>query len=173
MELDLAVRSRRTHKVFGPEPVDRETLEELFDLARWAPNHHLTNPWRFHVLGPGARAALEEASEAAKPGSGVKLRRAPTLVVLAAVRAGEDPVQDREDLLATAMAGYIVLLGAHARGLASYWRTLPVLDISAGREAVSLPKDQDPVGLLHLGRARQEQLVPERAPVADVVRYLD
>ncbi|MEA2198456.1 MAG: hypothetical protein QOJ25_2507 [Solirubrobacteraceae bacterium] len=173
MDLELAVRTRRTHKAFGSEPVDRETLEELFELARWAPNHHLTNPWRFHVLGPQARGALEQVAEAEKPGSGVKLRRAPTLVVLATVRDGGDPVQDQEDLLATAMAGYIVLLGAQARGLASYWRTLTVLDTPAGRQAVSLPDDQEPVGLLHLGQPRQEQLVPERAPVESVVRYLE
>jgi nitroreductase len=172
MDLEDAVRSRRTHKVFGPEPVDRATLEDLFDLARWAPNHHLTNPWRFHVLGPEARAALEEAAEAEKPGSAVKLRRAPTLVVLSTVR-DEDPSQDRDDLLATAMAGYVILLGAHARGLASYWRTVPVLATPAGRAALSLPEDQDPVGLLHLGRPRQPQIVPERAPVETVVRYLD
>ena len=56
MEVDAAIRSRRTHKAYGAEPVDRATLEELFELARWAPNHHLTNPWRFRVLGPGALA---------------------------------------------------------------------------------------------------------------------
>ena len=57
MDAEEAIRTRRTHKAYGPEPVDRATLEELLDLARWAPNHHLTNPWRFRVLGPaGARA---------------------------------------------------------------------------------------------------------------------
>ena len=172
MELDTPIRSRRTHKVFGPEPVDRATLDELFELSRWAPNHHLTNPWRFHVLGPQARAALEEASEAAKPGSAIKLRRAPTLIVLATV-GDHDPFQDRDDLLATAMAGYVVLLGAHARGLASYWRTLPVLSTPAGRAAIDLPEDQEPIGLLHLGRPRQPQLTPEKAPVSEVVRYLN
>jgi nitroreductase len=172
MDLELAIRSRRTHKAFGPDPVDPATLERLFELARWAPNHHLTNPWRFHVLGPRSRAALEQAAEDAQPGSAIKLRRAPTLVVLAAIR-DSDPSQDRDDLLATAMAGYLVLLGAHARGLASYWRTLPVLATPAGRAAISLPDDQEPVGLLHLGRPRQEQIVPERAPVEYVVRYLD
>jgi nitroreductase len=71
------------------------------------------------------------------------------------------------------MAGYIVLLGAEARGLASYWRTLTLLETPAGRDAISLPEDQEPIGLLHLGQPRQEQLVPERAPVGDVVRYLE
>ena len=53
MELEQAIRSRRTHKAFAPEPVPRAVLEELLELARWAPNHNLTNPWRFRVLGPG------------------------------------------------------------------------------------------------------------------------
>ena len=62
MELEEAIRTRRTHKAYGPEPVPREALEELFELARWAPNHHLTNPWRFRVLGPAALARLKVAA---------------------------------------------------------------------------------------------------------------
>src|SRR2546422_11194639 len=102
MELDDAIRSRRTHKAYRPEPVDRATLDELFELARWAPNHHLTNPWRFRVLGPTAKARLKEAAEALEAGSGGKLDRAPTLVAATVVLSG-DPVQDREDLLASAV----------------------------------------------------------------------
>ena len=44
LNLEEAIRTRRTHKAYGPEPVDRATLDDLFELARWAPNHHLTNP---------------------------------------------------------------------------------------------------------------------------------
>src|SRR5205807_181687 len=54
--------ARRTHKAFGPEPVPRETLLELLSLARLAPNHHLTQPWRFRVLGPATLARLQEAA---------------------------------------------------------------------------------------------------------------
>src|SRR5580765_6006672 len=115
MNLDDAVRTRRTNKVYERTPVPRETLDELFELARWAPNHHLTDPWRFRVVGPAAREALKQADEAAKPGSGAKLDRAPTLIVVSARQNG-DAEQDHEDVLATAVAAYIVLLGAHARG---------------------------------------------------------
>src|SRR5712691_13480237 len=100
-----AIRGRRTHKSFGPQPVLRETLEELFDLARFAPNHHLTQPWRFRVLGPGALARLKEA---AGPADAPKLERAPTLVVASARLAG-DALQDEEDLHAAAAATYVVL----------------------------------------------------------------
>jgi len=53
-----AIRSRRTHKQYGSEPVDEATLRELLDLARHAPNHHLTQPWRFRVLGPETRKRI-------------------------------------------------------------------------------------------------------------------
>ena len=170
--IDDLIRSRRTHKAFGSEPVPRATLLELFELARWAPNHHLTNPWRFRVLGPQARAALKDAAEEFKPGSGSKLDRAPTLIVASARQTGDDE-QDREDVLATAAASYIVLLAAHARGFAGYWRTLPVLEQPAGRAAVGLPDDEVPIGLLHLGAPRQEQRVPEKAPVEEIAFFLD
>lgn len=169
MDLEEAIRTRRTHKAYGPEPVGRETLEALFELARWAPNHHLTNPWRFRVVGP---VALERLKEAAGAEAAAKLDRAPTLVAVSAVRCG-DPETDREDLLATACAAYAVLLGAHARGLASYWRTPAVLRTADGRAALGGGDDEDLLGLLYLGHPRQEQRVPRRADVAEIAHWLD
>jgi nitroreductase len=171
MELEHAIRTRRTHKAFAPEPVEPEVLTQLFELARWAPNHHLTNPWRFRVLGPGTVARLKQIAETLVPGSGGKLDRAPTLIVASVNRQG-DAVQQQEDLLAGAVAAYLVLLGAHGAGLAGYWRTLPFLDLPAGREALELDRGEIPIGLLHLGHPRQQQRVPERAPVSAFVRHL-
>ena len=169
MELEEAIRTRRTHKAYGAEPVDRALLDELLDLARWAPNHHLTNPWRFRVLGPAALARLKEA---AGPEAAAKLDRAPTLVAVSVTQTG-DPVADEEDLCAAACAAYIVLLAAHGRGLAGYWRTPEVLRTAEGRAALGIGDDEHAIGLLHLGPARQDQRPPERAPAQDVVAYLD
>jgi nitroreductase len=170
VELEDAVRDRRTHKAYGAEPVDRATLEELFELARWAPNHNLTNPWRFRVLGPAALARLKEAAGREAAG---KLDRAPTLVAVSVTQTGTDDVRDEEDLLAGAIAAYIVLLAAHGRGLAGYWRTPSVLRTDAGRAALGVPDDERVIGLLHLGPPRQEREAPERAPTGDVVTFLD
>ena len=172
MELEHAIRSRRTHKVFAPQPVEPEVLGELFELARWAPNHHLTNPWRFRVLGTVTRERLMQLAESEQPGSAVKLRRAPTLVAVTTQRSG-DQAQDREDELATGVAAYLVLLGAHARGLAGYWRTVALLDDPRGRDIVGLGPQETPIGLLYLGQPVQEQRVPERAPLSEVVAYLE
>jgi nitroreductase len=170
MDIDDAIRTRRTFKAYDPAPVARDTLEELFELARWAPNHHLTNPWRFRVLGPGALEALKAA---AGPESAAKLDRAPTLVAASVVQGGEDPVSDEEDVAAAAVAAYIVLLGAHARGLGGYWRTPGVLRTPEGRAACGVPEGEHVLGLLHLGRPRGEKPAPERAPVETFREYLD
>src|SRR5439155_7362742 len=82
---DLAAR-RPTHKAFGPEPVPPTMLLELLDVARFAPNHHLTQPWRFRVLGPETLARVREC---AGPGEGAKLERAPTLVLATAALSGD------------------------------------------------------------------------------------
>ena len=172
MEVEKAIRTRRTHKAFGPRAVEPAVLRELFELASWAPNHHLTNPWRFRVLGERTRGALMDLAESEQPGAAVKLRRAPTLVAVSAQMTGE-AAQDREDLLATAVASYIVLLAAHARGLAAYWRTVPLLDDPRARALLGIPPEETPVGLLYLGDPVQEQRVPERAPVPSFVIELD
>jgi nitroreductase len=169
MDVEDAIRERRTHKAFGSQPVDRRTLDELLELARWAPNHNLTNPWRFRVLGPESLGRLKEA---AGPEGAVKLDRAPTLVAASVVQTG-DPVQDEEDLCATAVAVYIVLLAAHARGLVGYWRTPEVLRTPEGREALGLPANEGLVGLIHLGPGRQQREPPERLAPGDYVAYLD
>jgi nitroreductase len=169
MDVETAIRTRRTHKAFGPEPLPRAQLEELLELARWAPNHHLTAPWRFRVLGP---RSLERLKRAAGPESAAKLDRAPTLIVVSCVLGG-DLLRDEEDLHATAVAAYIVLLAAHGRGLAGYWRTPVVLRTEEGREAVGLPPGERFVGLLHLGPPRQGKEPPERPPVELTAIFLD
>jgi nitroreductase len=163
-----AIRSRRTHKRYGPEPVDEATLRDLLDLARFAPNHHLTQPWRFRALGPETRARIEAAAGETEA---MKLRRAPTLVLATASLSG-DPLTDEEDLHATAAAVYAVLLGATERGLASYWRTPACFGEPAVREALGLGADERVVALIHLGPPASDPPAKERLPLADVLTFL-
>jgi nitroreductase len=168
MDAEHAIRTRRTHKTYGTEPVARETVEELLELARWAPNHFLTEPWRFRVLGP---ETFERLVAAGAPNEREKLGRAPTLVVATAKLTG-DEYTDREDLLATACAVYIVLLAAHARGLASYWRTPKLLRSPEGRAALGLDDDETFVALIHLGPPVKAPPPKPRKPPAEYVEFM-
>ena len=169
MDVETAIRTRRTHKQFAPDPVPRALLEELLDLAVLAPNHKLTQPWRFRVVGPATLARLKELGGQAEA---MKLDRAPLLVVVSAQLTG-DPLTDEEDVHATAAALTTLLLAAHARGLASYWRTPGLLRTPDGRAAVGFADDEQFVGIAYLGWPCSEPPAKERTPLADVVTYLD
>lgn len=187
MDVSDAIRTRRTVKAFAAEPPSRAELDELFELARWAPNHGLTCPWRFRVVGSQALAALKAvAAEQARMDAAqgldtdalaaaavTKIERAPTLVAVSAVR-DPDPVTAAEDEHATAIAAYIVLLAAHARGLAGYWRTPEILRVPAGLAALGIPDGETALGLLYLGHAAQDAgAAPARHEPAAYVTYLD
>jgi nitroreductase len=160
--------ARRTHKEFAPEPVDRDTLLELLDVARFAPNHHLTQPWRFRVLGP---ETLVQLKECAGESEAKKLERAPTLVVASVALTGE-LVSDEEDVCAGAAAIMLVLLAATERGLATYWRTPGILRTARGREAAGVPSGERVLGLLHFGSPTREPAARERADVSQYVAFL-
>ena len=66
-----------------------------------------------------------------------------------------------------------MLLVAHARGYAGYWRTPEVLRTPEGREAVGVGAGEHVLGLLHLGPLRQESVAPEREQPDSYVTYLD
>jgi nitroreductase len=144
MHVDEAIRSRRTLKAFTREPVPDDIVRELLELAVLAPNHHLTRPWRFVVLGPETLARLVEET------GDVKLTRSATAVAVG-IAPAEDPLQAEEDYASAACAIQNAMLGARARGLASYWRTPGVMRTPRFAVLLGAPGDTRWVGLLHLG----------------------
>lgn len=171
MDLYDAIRNRRTVKKYRPEPVPRDVLERILDAARWAPNHRMTEPWRFRVVGPEAFERMVAAAggeDAAK-----KLHRAPTLVVATYVPSPL-PLHAHEDEQAAACAVYAVLLAAEAEGLASYWRTPGLLRVEDGRAALGIADKEQILGLLHFGYpSRERPAAPERKPLDEYVTFLD
>ncbi len=187
MDLAEAVRTRRTWKSYSGNALTREELDELFELTRWAPNHKLTQPWRFRVIGPAARARLREvaataAREGAPEGADAdkvvevalkKLDMAPTMIAVTSVR-NPDPTLDSEDFSSSSVAAYILLLAAHAKGFASFWRSPGVLQSVAGSEALGIDPGEEALGLIYLGRPGDVQPKPgQREPADHFVQYLD
>src|SRR3954462_10759677 len=104
-----AIRARRSIKRFTNRPVTREEIETLLAAATLAPNHRLTQPWRFYVLGPEARYAYGLALGARKarkiedPEAANRMREAvasehralPCMIVVAVVNT--DDAESREE----------------------------------------------------------------------------
>lgn len=172
------LRARRSIDLFEPEPVGTAALLEAIDLARWAPNHRLTEPWRFYLIGPATKdaigelaAAVDTAAKGERAGAArrERLRSIPAFFVLTARRSA-DPLLDREDYAACCCAAQNLMLYLWQCGIGVKWTTgavtrdarfYEVVGIDAAAEAV--------VGLFWYGIP---QAVPtqRRRPVEEIVR---
>ena len=147
MDLDSAIRERRTTKNFTDEPIEPAVVRELVELAQWAPNHNMTTPWRFRLVGPESTAALMAIAPADKKG---KVVRAQTRV------------------LVTAAAVQTLLLAATARGIDSFWQSPTIAAMAPSRFKLRLPTNEQLVAMVHLGHADGERATPPR-PALDAV----
>jgi nitroreductase len=125
------IRNRRTINLFTPEPVAKEVVLEAIELARWAPNHRLTEPWRFYLFGPETAAAAAECwsdfeaelkGEAAGIARRKRLAGIPGHFVLTSAR-DEDSLIELENYAATSCAAQNLMLYLWQRGVGVKWTT--------------------------------------------------
>lgn len=162
-EIAEGIRNRRTVKLFLQRPVSRQLVLDAIEVARWAPNHHVTEPWHFYVLGPDSiREAVELTRTVTTERKGEKMgdfkaasaaERPGWLVVTC--RVTDDDLMQREDYASCACAIQNFMLYLSAAGVASKWSTgaitrddrfLRLLGINPGEEFV--------VGLIWYGYAK-------------------
>jgi nitroreductase len=125
------IRSRRTINLFEPEAVDSAVLLDAIEVARWAPNHRMTEPWRFYLLGPETRAAVidcwagfeaETKGDAAGDARRKRLEAVPGHFVVTSARA-EDRIVEIENYAATCCAMQNMMLYLWQRGVGTKWTT--------------------------------------------------
>ena len=63
MELEAAVRGRRSIRKFISKAVPGAAIDEILDAARWSPSWGNTQPWEFYVLTGEPLSAFKRAHE--------------------------------------------------------------------------------------------------------------
>lgn len=187
MQTEEAIRGRRSYSRLIGEISDDE-IRALVAMGTLAPNHHLTEPWRFTVIRGAARERVGRAwaemmaadsaltgneLEAFKAAEAKKLLRAPVVLVASCLSTPDDSIRFQEDLAATAAAVENILLAAYARGLGSRWRTGQMAYHPGFRQILGLDPEETIVGIIYLGHPDSD--TPKPAVVArrqDVVRWI-
>ncbi len=179
-EFGEVLRGRRTINLFLQTPVPGKLVRAAVEAATWAPNHHVTEPWRFYQLGAATIAACvnlvrtivtakkdEKAAEfkakswAEKPG---------WLVVTC--RKSDDEIMQREDYAACAAAVQNFMLYMWKAGVGSKWTTGDITRDPRFFEIVGIDADaENVVGLIWYGYPK---LTPaqQRSSVDDVLQEL-
>lgn len=161
MDLFEAIRSRRSIGKVKAERPSAQDIRRLLELATWAPNHHLTEPWRFHVLAGTARQDMGKALEAALKASGeteaaklqaerATLLRAPVVIVVTC-KPGKHGIETKENTAATAAAVQNILLAAHAMGLGAQWRTGQTIYAKEVSQHLGLEPGEEVMAAVYLG----------------------
>lgn len=147
------IRSRRSTNMFLKQQVKKELVREAIELARWAPNHHLTEPWHFYLLGSNKKAASVElirtiVTETKNAEMGKHKAKSAAAVpgwLVVTCEKSQDELRGREDYAACCCAVQNILLYLSEAGVASKWTTgaitrderfFELLGIDSGREYV-------------------------------------
>ena len=180
-----ALHGRRSIRQFNPREVTRAEIETLLDAAVAAPNHRLTQPWRFYVLGPQARRAyglalgnrkakkIEDATAAEKMRNNVADEHmALPLMIAVAVAEDANPEIRDEDLSATMMAIQNLSIAAVALGLGTHIKTGAVMQDPAARAAAGIREGERIVALVNVGEPNVVPPAKERKPAASLTTWL-
>ena len=175
--IEKLITGRRTIHAFKAAPVPpRDVIHKAIEAARWAPNHHLTEPWHFYVLGPETiRAVIELKTDLAinKYGAGDALKKQrrwsniPGWLVLTGDRSA-DPVRAHEDYAACCCAAQNLMLYLWQRGIGMKWNTGKIIREQRFYDLLWIdPEVESVVGIFWYGYP-EEIPVTERKPAQQI-----
>lgn len=159
--LDELLRGRRTVHRFLPGLPPRSAIEQAVEVARWAPNHRLTHPFRFYLLGRrsieriaglNARLVREVRGEEAARAKLARWLEQPGWLVATSRCSLDDLVRHQEDYATTACAIHNLSLALWARGIGIKWTSGNVIRSDEFHDILGLnPAEEYAVGLIWYG----------------------
>jgi nitroreductase len=185
MTIHEAIRARRSIKEFTARPVTRAEIESVLEAAVTAPNHRLTQPWRFYVLGPeprrayGAVLGARKAKRVEDPAAASEVKRKvedkhvelPGMLAVTVVLAADAETRE-EDYAAAFMAIQNLSLAAHAVGLGTHLKTGAIMDDALARTAVGVPDGQRIVATIEIGEPVGVPSAKTRTPASALTTWL-
>ena len=192
--IDQVIRSRRTHKAFaaatdaGSQTALGESVQRsLLDLIRWAPNHRQAEPWRCYALNSEGIKSLDSFFEAnphiaswPEPGKEKKLAKLRShylahigFIIHLTSQKDDDELKDRENYAACAAAAQNALLGAEARGLASFWSSSAAMRHPDTQRWLGVDLDREHfVGSLWFGNRCLDPNIISRKPIDSYTTWI-
>ena len=176
--IEQIISGRRTIHDFKPAPVPPvAVIHEAITAARWAPNHRLTEPWHFYLLGPesihgviqlNTDIAVKKYGDKDAQKKQERWSRIPGWMVLTCDRSG-DPVRAQEDYAACCCAAQNLMLYLWHHGIGVKWTTG---DVTCDPRYYDLlwidPEVETVVGMFWYGYP-EEIPVTERKPLQQLI----
>ena len=179
-EFARVLRGRRTIDQFLQTPVPVELVREALEVATWAPNHYVSEPWRFILPGKETVGRIvdlcAEIVEADKgPELGEHKRNTwsekPGWLIVTCAHSDDD-LREKEDYAACCAAVQNFMLYLWKAGVGSKWTTGPITRDARFFDIIGVDdKEAFVVGMLWFGYAK---ITPtqSRVPLDEVLTDL-
>lgn len=185
MQTSEAISARRTIKKFTEQPVAREHVEAMLAAAALAPNHRMTQPWRFYVFGPEARTGYGKAlgnrkakkiddqvlAQSIRDNTTAEHRALPLMLGVSMLMNENEEIRE-EDYAATMMAVENLLVTAADLGYGTALRTGAVLTDPAARAALTINGGERLVLVIHVGVPAEIPLPKNREPAPSLTKWV-
>lgn len=158
-EFAEVLRGRRTIELFLQTPVPTGLVKEAIEAAIWAPNHHVTEPWRFYLLGEKSVdrcldlcCDIVTAKKGEKAGQfkREKWSEKPGWLVVTCRRSDDEQLQ-LEDYGACCAAIQNLTLYLWKAGVGSKWTSGDIIRDTRFFEIAGISDDEFVVGLIWYG----------------------
>lgn len=159
-EFAEVLRGRRTINLYLQTPVPDELVVEAIEAATWAPNHHVTEPWRFYTLGPETidhcldlcrDMVTEKKGEEAGIFKSRSWSEKPGWLVVTC-RKSDDELRQREDYAACSAAVQNFMLYLWKAGVGSKWTSGAITRDKRFADIIGYDENQEfVVGLIWYG----------------------
>ncbi|MHA1146893.1 MAG: nitroreductase family protein [Promethearchaeota archaeon] len=190
--------SRRSYKLQFKEKIpNREIIENCIDLARWAPNAHNKQFWRYIILEKNQEERItliekmnnklrNDLTHDGKSKQFIenKINKtktnflgAPYLILLCmdTVELDKYPDSEREEnefvlgVQSISASATYFLLSLEEKGLAACWYCAPLFAKQIVKKTLTLPKTYIPMAFFTVGYAKKEIVAPKRKPIEDII----
>ncbi|MDH3265478.1 MAG: nitroreductase [Gammaproteobacteria bacterium] len=159
-EFGEVLRGRRTIELFLQTPVPEALLNEAIEVATWAPNHHVSQPWKFYSLGKHTIGAcldlvrdIVSAKKDAKTGEfkAKNWSEKPGWLVVSC-RRSENALTQQEDYAACCAGVQNLMLYLWKAGVGCKWTTGDITREARFFDIVGMNSDEEfVVGLIWYG----------------------
>ncbi len=130
-EFAEVIRGRRTINFYVQTPVPQQLVRNAIEAAVWAPNHHVTEPWKFYLLGKEAisacvdlvRVIVTDKKDARAGDFKAKNWAEKPGWLVVTCRKSDDELTQKEDYAACCAAVQNLMLYLWKAGIGSKWTT--------------------------------------------------
>jgi nitroreductase len=184
--LRAVIEGRRSIGKVHAEQPPRQLIEQMLEAATWAPNHRLSEPWRFFVLAGEARNELGRfmgEQNAAKYAEGdpnreverargaKKALRAPVVIAVAVEPVQASNIEEVEEIEAVACAVQNMLLTAHALGLGAKWSSGAIVHSAEVKRWLGLSERAHLTGFIYVGYPAMTSERSVRTPASQLTEW--